>query len=534
MSYLLIVAACVLVAAAAYYYFSVVRPQQIADKKKSDRGKNVDVDETLSTNSVGLEDITYVVSKLSPNCTYLDVLLAIASSPESVVFGTKTHLRKLKMVSDRKEQDEKEEKELRKKGSGSGNDNGADDTGFNLDDDGWADDDEEDDENIDEETKTKLKLAKQAEEEKAKAREELNKTTGKVKVPLEDVDDDVLGMVWVEKTLKAKGVWPPKDMKFLKDMKFDYEGTDHTALDHPGLHRNMLHLYGRIYSNVLNGHPELLEAASKQKIDPSYFRSSQEYRQRCAILLEAVLRTSVSLRNYKVAAAVLDAVCVFKIGCDSPDKTEWFNDIMMKQYGTLPRLTFSDITLENSQPVPEMASGDVLLMSLDLTRLHAEAFTRQKVAMFQKNGIPPQVGLAQYREGWWYFLRAELLDGEADVSSLPIKKEGILSKVEDEDLDRFRKAPYEDRLLTAWPMIVQNVAQKSGKVKINFKCPTAAGKYKFTVSVKSQEFLGADQDFSVEAAIVDIATLDREPTMPPPPPKQQAVPVKPAEAKKDE
>jgi hypothetical protein len=199
-----------------------------------------------------LEDITYIVSKLSPESTYRDVLLAIASAPESVVFGTKTHLRKLKMISDRKEQDEKEAKELEKKSSKSEND-----AGFNLDDGGWADDDEEDDDNIDEETKRKLKLAKEAEEEKAKAREELNKTTGKVKVPLEDVDDDVLGMTWVEKTLASKGAWPPKDLLFLSDMKFEYEGKEFSALDHPGLRRNLIHLYGRIHSNVLNGHPEL-------------------------------------------------------------------------------------------------------------------------------------------------------------------------------------------------------------------------------------------------------------------------------------
>lgn len=276
-----------------------------------------------------------------------------------------------------------------------------------------------------------------------------------------------------------------------------------------------------------------MEAASKEKIDPSYFRGSQEYRHRCAILLEAVLRTAVGLRNYKIAAAVLDAVTVFKIGCESPDKIEWFNDIMTKQYGTLPRLTISNVSLENSQPVPEMACGDVLAMSLDLTREHAEAFTRQKIAMFQKQGIPPQIGLSQYREGWWYFLRAERLDGETDVSTLPINKDGILSKVDDKDLERFRNTPYEDRLLTAWPMIVQNVAQKGGKVKINFKCPTVPGKYKFTVNVKSQEFLGADQDFSVEADLVDIKTLGREPTVPPPPP-QQTMPVKPDETKKDE
>lgn len=281
-------------------------------------------------------------------------------------------------------------------------------------------------------------------------------------------------------------------------------------------------------------HSRAVQAAAKQKIDPSYFRGSQEYRQRCALLLEATLRTAVGLRNYRLATAILDAVCVFKSGCESPEKTEFFDDMMIKQYGTLPRLTIENITLENSQPEAEMATGDVLAISLDLTRLHAEAFTRQKVAMFQKQGIPPQVGLSQYREGWWYFLRAERLDGETDASTLHIKKDGILARVNDEDVARFEETAFEDRLLTAWPMIVQNVAQKSGKVKINFKSPTVPGKYKFIVNVKSQDFIGADQDFSVDAGIVDISTLIREPTVLTPPKKDNDAQPKDMDSKKDE
>jgi hypothetical protein len=158
-----------------------------------------------------------------------------------------------------------------------------------------------------------------------------------------------------------------------------------------------------------------------------------------------------------------------------------------------------------------MATGDVLLINLDLGRQHAEAFTRQKIAMCQKQGIPPQVALQAYREGWWYFLRAERLDGDVAASTLEIKTDGILSQVESADVERFKKSKFEERLLTAWPMIVQNVAQKSGKVKIQFKAPSVPGKYKFIVAVKSQDFLGADQEFSVEADLVDVATLDRKP-----------------------
>lgn len=249
MLYFVLIAA--LIVAAAAYYFFVVQPQRA---KTVNRGKNVDVDEAISTNSVGLQDISYIVSKLQPDSTYLDVLLAIASAPESVVFGTRTHQRKEKMVADRIEQDEQEAKEQEKK-----NQSKVDsDSGFNLDDNGWADD-EEDDEYMDDETKEKTKLAKAAEEQKAMDREQLKKATGKAKIPLEDVDDDVLGMIWVENTLAKKGAWPPSDLSFVEGMTFEYNGKDLSALDHPGLRRNLLHMQGRLYSSNLNGHPELRE-----------------------------------------------------------------------------------------------------------------------------------------------------------------------------------------------------------------------------------------------------------------------------------
>lgn len=226
--------------------------------------------------------------------------------------------------------------------------------------------------------------------------------------------------------------------------------------------------------------------------------------------MEATLRTAIGFRNCQLAKTIVETVSVFKIGCKSPDEVEWFDGVMKKTYGIEPRLEISNVSIENPKE-SEMATGDVLLINLDLGRQHAEAFTRQKIAMCQKQGIPPQVALQAYREGWWYFLRAERLDGDVAASTLEIKTDGILSQVESADVERFKKSKFEERLLTAWPMIVQNVAQKSGKVKIQFKAPSVPGKYKFIVAVKSQDFLGADQEFSVEADLVDVATLDRKP-----------------------
>ena len=251
-----------------------------------------------------------------------------------------------------------------------------------------------------------------------------------------------------------------------------------------------------------------MEAASQQKLDQTYFKSSAEFRQRCALLLEASLRTAVGLRNYPLAKTIVETVGIFKIGCKSPDQVEWFDGVMKKTYGTLPRLQIDNVQIENPKE-KEMASGDILLISLNLTRLHAEAFTRQKIAMFQKQGIPPQVALNSYREGWWYFITAERLDGTTPASSLEIKTDGLLSHLNESDVERFREAEFDERLLTAWPLVVANVAQKAGVAKVQFKAPDVPGKYKFHVSVKSQDFLGADQEFSVEADIVDVAMVER-------------------------
>lgn len=483
------------IAYACYRRFFVSK----AEKK---RGADTDVDETLATNSVGLEDVTYIASKLRPDSDQLDILLAVASTPESIKWSTKALVNRKKIVQTRLDDDKKEADEKKKLGSKKTESNV-----FDLDDVGWADEDE-DDLDLDDEEKKKAKLAKKTLEEKQKFGEELAKATGKTKIPLEGIDEDVIGQEWVEKALTKVGAWPLDDLRFLKDMRFDYNGKRVSAMEHPGLVRNLCFVAGRLNSLALNSHPELLNAASKQLIDPTYFKNAADFRQRCAMLLEASLRTAVGLRSYPLTKTIVEAVSIFKIGCKSctPKDIEWFNALMMKQYAVLPRLKIENTTIENPKN-PCMATGDLLLISLDLTRLHAENFTRQKVAMLQKQGIPPQMALQQYREGWWYFVCADRLDGETPASSVEIKKEGILEKVEEYDVERFKSTKFGDRLLTAWPMIVANVAQKSGKVKIQFKAPSVPGKYKFNVAVKSQDFLGADQVFSVEADIVEAEVL---------------------------
>lgn len=253
-----------------------------------------------------------------------------------------------------------------------------------------------------------------------------------------------------------------------------------------------------------------MKAGSVGLIDQTYFKGSMDFRQRCAMLLEAALRTAVACRNHALSKTVVETVGLFKIGCPPPGDVDWFNKLMMKQYQCLPRLKVDSISVE-CQGENEMATGDVLTLALDITRLHAEAFTKAKVALCQKQGIPPQLALQSYREGWWFLVKAECLDGDVPASTVDLKLDGLLKEVEKDEIEKFQRTPFNERLLTAWPMILQNITQTTGKVRIQVAAPAKAGKYKFTVSIHSQDFLGADNEFSAEGTIVDASTVVRKP-----------------------
>jgi len=235
-------------AAAAYYCYNYFFAKKKVEKK---RGADTEVDDTLATNSIGLGDVTYIASKLRPDSDKLDILLAVASTPESIKWSTKALANREKIIRTRLEGDKKEAEE---KTSVSKIE--SDSKIFDLDDDGWADEDE-DDEELDDEEKRKTKLAKKTLEEKQKLGEELAKATGKTKILLEGIDEGVIGQKWVEKALKKVGAWPLEDLRFLKDMKFEYNGKQVSALEHPGLVRNLCFVAGRLNSLALNSHPEL-------------------------------------------------------------------------------------------------------------------------------------------------------------------------------------------------------------------------------------------------------------------------------------
>lgn len=489
---LLIAAALVTLAAVGAVIFFVLRRRAAAQEKKHAKtGAGALLDKT---NSVGVQDLAYLVKSLSPDSTHMDLLLTVCSTPENIEWSMQA-LAKAEEI--RQERIEKKKLEKPKKEE-------AFDFGSMMDEGGW---DEGEDEDEDEVAKAARLKAKQADLEKQAEMERLKQATGKAVVLLEGVDEGVLGQLWVEKTLQKAGAWPPKNMGMLKTAKFEYKGKMVSALDHPALRRNLCMTMGRINSQMLNTHSELLEAGAKKLIDNTYFRSSMEFRQRVGILLEAALRVGMTLRNYRLVSTIIETVSLFKVGCPSGSE-KWFEEIMQKTYDCLPRVVVQSSSLGVAGET-NIATGEQCDLTLELERTHAEKFLRQKIAMFQKQGIPPQVGLQSYREAWWIMLRVERLDGKGEVEKLN-RENTVLSTMDAKDIEKFDKEDAAHRLVVAWPMMVQNIAQKTGKATIQVKAPKIAGKYRFHVGVKSQDFIGADQDITIDVVIVDASTVTRK------------------------
>lgn len=238
MSTVLIVFLIVAVIGGAFYFFN----KKSKEPEKKPR-KDVEVDDVTSTNTVGLKDVNYIAQKLHPGSSHMDVIMAVISTPENINYGLRAYQLKEKTRQKRIEEDAEEAKGEAKESEKKNTENM-----FDFDDDGWADDDDEDE---------KAKAAAKAEEEKKKEREQLKKAIGKTKLKLEGIDEGVIGQNWVESTLSEKGVWPPKDMGILQGETFTYEGKQVSALEHPGLRRNLCMLTGRLNSMVLNSHPQL-------------------------------------------------------------------------------------------------------------------------------------------------------------------------------------------------------------------------------------------------------------------------------------
>lgn len=284
-------------------------------------------------------------------------------------------------------------------------------------------------------------------------------------------------------------------------------------------------------------------------------------------MLEAALRMSCTLRSYRLATSILDAIVMFKIGLMSVDdekQLKWFQDLMAKQYGAsgVPKLVVEEKFLGVPTPEPAKEAGGKektpqekkeaeknriaqqimqtkqvtttdgkMALEMHISRQHAEAFTKEKMAMCQKQGIPPQIALASYREAWFFLIRARKIGEDGSVISdwdgdlgaaksggnpmelLAEKKDNLYQMLEPATIKAFTKEfassadANDNKIVLGWPFVIANVAQKAGKVKIHLPPPAQPGRYEFRVSVKSQEFLGVADEFSL---MVDVAKGEKK------------------------
>lgn len=251
---------------------------------------------------------------------------------------------------------------------------------------------------------------------------------------------------------------------------------------------------------------------SKGLIDQTYFTATAEFRKRASLLLDAALRMAVALKSYRLVKTIVETIVMFRIGTMSPlapESISKFETVVQRTYNCLPRIIVSDLQVFTDDE-EEIATNDTVTLQMDIERPHAENFTKQKLAMFQKQGIPPQLAMQAIREGWWVLVRAEKLDDGAPASleydPVNEKMKELLNAV---DVETFKAEKYENRIVTAWPLVVQNCAQQKAKVKLQFKAPAAPGKYRFHISIMSLEFLGADQEVTCERTIVDEANVTK-------------------------
>lgn len=251
-------------------------------------------------------------------------------------------------------------------------------------------------------------------------------------------------------------------------------------------------------------------------IDSIYFQSTMEYRKRTIVLLEATLRYIGSTRSYKLNKTICECYTMFKLGVtsvSSPSFISQFQESMAKTFDGpmgIPRIIITELDIVNPDE-EKIATEDASSLEMQLTRVHGENFMKQKIAMAIKQGIPPQIALQTFREGWWILLRCKKLGGDSngDEHAAFIDKHPMFANCSTDILEKFKKEKPEDLLINAWPFVVSNMQQLGGKVKLGFVAPKVPGKYKFYIDIKSQDYLGCDQAFTLEKEILDKGAVVR-------------------------
>lgn len=453
----------------------------------------------FAKNSVAGEDIQYLATKLGPDSTHWEILYYIATTPESIQM-TANGMEKIEQIRANKLAKIKKEEEESKKGNL-----------IALDDDGgWASDDD----NQTEEEKAAAEAYKKQEQDELKRKEKLNSTMGKEVDPssimLEGIDKDVIGQEWVQSKLEALKVWPPKLPKDAGTFKDEKTGKVVGPLEHPAVKKNILMTMGRLNSVVLNTHPEIIKASASGKIDPTYFRSTMEFRQRNGLLLESALRVANSSCSYRLAKTVVETVAMFKIGTTNATNEKNINHFrsnMMKIYGGPDGIPNIQLKLEslNTPGEEEMATGDKLEMKVAFQRSHADKFTKQKLMMAKKQNIPPQLALQTFNEIWWVLVRAERVGADENAKAQPTD---ALSKLisDPSQMKKYEDEPEKYHLLLAFPFIIKNIATKDGLAQIVFKAPQIPGTYNIFVDFMSADFLGCNKELYLK----DIKILDVE------------------------
>lgn len=474
----------------------------------SSKSKTSKIDNKVPLDPAG--EALYIANCLRPDSTSLDILYACATSPDMLAITRKQIELREELIEQKLAAKQEKEKA---------------DTMEDLlaDDGGWAQEDDD----------AATVAAKKAAEQKAKEARQLAAATGKedlTKLKLEGFDEGVLGAEWVVARCEEIGRWPPPGFK--------------GDLSDPAVRRNMLMTMGRIHAMQLNAHPELLKAGPSGMIDKTYFNGTLEFRGRVGQLLDAALKMACTLKCYRLALSILDAIVMFKTGLDSADDPGYvahFKNLMAEQYGPsgIPRLIFTEkylgvpitehpghaptetndkeaeknkITQLVEQTKAVTSTDETMSLVLNVTRQHAESFTKQKLAECVKQGVPPQVVLNSYKEGWFVMVRASKVGGSLSKTDhiygtdhLEVMKAGgnkLYEMLNEETVAAFKAEFEEDqddkRLVLAWPFEIKNVAQKAGRVAVKLHPPREEGKYLFHIMFKSTEFLGADEEFTLE------------------------------------
>jgi hypothetical protein len=314
---LFLIAGCV----SAFFYWQQ-KQQQKKQKELDDQKKKKESEAPMNvSNTVSLKDIAYLADQLGPNSTHIDVLWAVASTPESIEWGLQNYNAQEIIREERRQQDEEESKnpDSKKKKAAAVN-------LFDLAEDGWADD--YDDEEQDEEAKRKIKLAKDTEEQEKSDRENLQKDSGKIRPLLEGLDEGVIGQTWVETTLASVKAWPPKDLKFFGKRTFEYNGKQVSSpLDHPGLRRNICMITGRLHSIVLNSHPELCKFESVHR--RGYLLLLLLWKKSIMTTMLEILAHSIYYCIFLCSFSIFEFVdaCIIYLPCCYCGSGSWFQKI---------------------------------------------------------------------------------------------------------------------------------------------------------------------------------------------------------------